>query len=93
METEGGVRNTKPLGSGMSGRRGSSHFQCAFSRKKRKEDLTRPISTREAILRPCEAYADDVVVHIRVHLHTPADSNLILISFMHEGRANLFKCQ
>lgn len=48
VETEGGVRNTKPLGGGMSGRGGSSHFQCAFSRKKRKVDLTRPISTREA---------------------------------------------
>lgn len=82
METEGGVRNTKPLGGGMSGRGGSSHFQCAFFSKKRKEDLTRPISTRELLLRPREAYADDVVVHIRVHLHTPADSNL-LINFLY----------
>lgn len=89
METEGGVRNTKPLGGGMSGRGGSSHFQCAFSRKKRLV----PFQPGKLLLRPCEAYADDVVVHIRVHLHTPADSNLILISFMHEGRANLFKCQ
>lgn len=35
VETEGGVRNTKPLG-GMSGRSGSSHVQCAFSREKKR---------------------------------------------------------
>lgn len=50
-----------------------------LEKRKGKEDLTRPISSREPLW-PCDVYADDVVVNVRVHLDTPADNNLFIDS-------------